>query len=146
MLKISICRHFSFGLIGLNWISQKLPCFGIMIPTLLDGVAEGGHAGVESPRVLDLRSYLLVNNLFLKIDDKDFHMRHFGTQYCNKNIFLSHRFEYPTKVSSEKNVTYLPWAKSLPWPKETYGSKLSFYCYNFLSKYCAPKCLVWIRP
>jgi hypothetical protein len=25
----------------------------------------------------------------------------------NKNIFLSHRFQYPTKVSSEKNVTYL---------------------------------------
>jgi hypothetical protein len=43
------------------------------------------------------------------------HTRHFGTQYCdkkikrywNKKIFLSHRFQYPTKVSSEKNVTYL---------------------------------------
>jgi len=40
------------------------------------------------------------------------HTRHFGTQYCDKKIlqykiFLSHRFQYPTRVSSEKNVTYL---------------------------------------
>jgi len=42
-------------------------------------------------------------------------MRYFGTQYCdkkkrrycNEKIFLSHGIQYPTKVSSEKNVTYL---------------------------------------
>ncbi len=28
-------------------------------------------------------------------------------RYYNKKIFLSHRFQYLTKVSSEKNVTYL---------------------------------------
>jgi len=35
------------------------------------------------------------------------HTRHFSTKYCDKKIFLSHRFQYPTTVSSETNVTYL---------------------------------------
>jgi len=42
-------------------------------------------------------------------------MRHFGTKYCdkkikrycNKKIFLSHRLQYLTNLSSEKNVKYL---------------------------------------
>jgi len=37
-------------------------------------------------------------------------------------------------------------AKSVPWPKETCGSKLAFYCNIFLSQYCVPKCLAWMRP
>jgi len=28
-------------------------------------------------------------------------------RYCDKKIILRHRFLFPTKVSSEKNVTYL---------------------------------------
>jgi len=36
--------------------------------------------------------------------------------------------------------------KSLPWPLDIHGSKISFYRNIFLSQYCASKCLVWIRP
>ncbi len=42
--------------------------------------------------------------------------RHFDGQYCDKNIFLSHRY-LKIKVSSSRNMNYLElWSvKSLPW-------------------------------
>jgi len=68
-------------------------------------------------------------------------MRHFDTQYCNKkikrycnkNIFLSQWLQYPTKVSTEKNVTYLELRAYLG--QKICGSKISFYRNLFLSQY-----------
>jgi len=68
------------------------------------------------------------------------HTRHFGTQYCDKKIFLSHGY-LKAKVSSwqkiiqgTKNQGKI--FKNLPWLViETCGSKLSFYRNIFLSKY-----------
>jgi len=47
----------------------------------------------------------------LRCHFKGLYTRYFCTQYCYKKILqyliiLFHRFQYPTKVSSEKNVTY----------------------------------------
>jgi hypothetical protein len=71
---------------------------------------------------------ILVHNIVIK-------------RYCDKNIFLSHGFQ--------QNIKYLDlwYIKSLPWLViEIHGSKISFYRNIFLSQYCVPKCLVWIRP
>jgi len=58
---------------------------------------------------------------------------------------LRHRFLFTNqgKLRKECNV---PWDKSLPWPLDIHGSKISFYRNIFLSQYCASKRLVWIRP
>ncbi len=78
------------------------------------------------------------------------HTRHFGTKYCDKKIndiaikiFLSHRFPYPTKVSSEKNVTYLELRAYLGQKKPVVQNYLRNI---FLSQYCVQKYCVWIRP
>jgi len=80
------------------------------------------------------------------------HMRHFGTQYCDKKIFdkkiiLRHRFLLTNlgKLFKKHTLTcvlfmYLdlficPLAFRHPWLKNI-----------LLSHYCASKCLVWIRP
>ena len=68
-------------------------------------------------------------------------------RYYDKNIFLSHWFLL-VKVSSQRttNQGTLCFVKSLPWLViEIHGSKISFYLNIFLSKYCVPKCLVWIK-
>jgi len=60
----------------------------------------------------------------------------FGTQYCdkkkkkycNKKLFLSHRLQYPTKVSSEKNVMSLELrGKKKPVAQNYIFIAISFY-------------------
>ncbi len=83
-----------------------------------------------------------------------FHMRHFGTQYCdkkcNKKIILRHILILTTKVRSLKNIPWLVFClcaliyffvKSLPWSIDIHCSKIYLFCNN-----CAPKYFVWIRP
>ncbi len=71
------------------------------------------------------------------------HTRHFGTLYCdkkiktysNKKIFLSHRFPYPTKVSSENNVTYLE-LKTYLGQKKPVAQKYRFIAISFITILC----------
>jgi len=71
------------------------------------------------------------------------HTRHFCTQYCGKKdkktlIFLRHRIQCLTKVSSYQNLIQgiQGYDKSLPWLViEIHCSKLSFYHNIVLSFY-----------
>ncbi len=76
------------------------------------------------------------------------HTRNFGTQYCDKKIILSHMFQWTTKLWKTYFELFclfiyldlffceeLTLAFRYPWLKNI-----------FLSRYCASKCLVWIRP
>ncbi len=54
---------------------------------------------------------------------------HIILRYCDKKIILSHMFQWPTKVSSEK--TYIDFLKSLPLPTEIYGPKIFFIAISF---------------
>jgi len=92
------------------------------------------------------------------------HTRHFCSRYCDKEIFqhwhfLATDFYWPTKVRSYKNLVYLVlwFDKSLPWPVDIHGPKISFlsqylfiaisfYRNIFLSQYCPSKCPVCISP
>jgi hypothetical protein len=48
--------------------------------------------------------YLHVNSKIVNFVLDLIHTRHFGTQYCDKKIILSHMFKRPTKVSSKKHT------------------------------------------
>ncbi len=55
-------------------------------------------------------------------------------RYCDKKIFLSH-WLIMAKVSSQRttNQGTLSFVKSLPWPLEVNGSKISFYRNFFIA-------------
>jgi len=58
------------------------------------------------------------------------HMRHFDAQYCDIAI---------KRLCCVLLRAYLGWTlKSM--------SQISQYLFIFLSQYCVPKCLVWIKP
>ncbi len=69
-------------------------------------------------------------------------------RYCNKKIFLSHGFQWLTKVNSYQNLKYfdLWFVKSLPrLVIEIHGSKISFIAlsfYLFITILCAKMSLV----
>jgi len=66
-------------------------------------------------------------------------------RYCDKNIILSHRFLLCQGKLWAQGTLYS--FLSSPWLGiETLCSKMSFYCDIFLSQYCVPKCLMWVRP
>jgi len=84
------------------------------------------------------------------------HTRYFCTQYWDKKIlwYLRHRFQCPTKVSSENTYfdlffVYIPrfiFVKSLPWSIDILGPKKYFYHNIFSLQTCVQKCLVWRGP
>jgi len=103
---------------------------------------------------LDVATRLTSNIVMCKVAI-DQHRHIAGKQDQIPNLYSSHPGDKLTSLASPhtsqkksspslRPIEYLDlwFIKSLPWPIELHGAKISFYRNIFLSQYCVSKCLV----